>query len=56
VNSYLTVSIARELVRDRLHDADVSRAAADLPDRHRHRTPRRRRPWWRIATVRTART
>jgi hypothetical protein len=54
VNSFLTVTVARELVRDRVHAADLSRAASDLPARDRHRTPRRRVGWWRWATVRAA--
>lgn len=54
MNSFLTVTLARELVRDRTHEADLSRAAADLPDRRRHRTPRRRNPWWRYVTARPA--
>jgi hypothetical protein len=54
VNSFLTVTVARELVQDRLRDADLSRAASDLPPRDRHRTPRRRVAWSRWATVRAA--
>jgi hypothetical protein len=50
----LAFALTREHIRDLVRAADNSRAAADLPDRHRHRTPRRRPPWWRWATVRAA--
>jgi hypothetical protein len=62
MHSVLTAYVAGELVSERLRVADVARRAAelpdgrttDLPDRRRHRTARRRPPWWRWATARVA--
>jgi hypothetical protein len=51
MDSFQTAILARELIRDRLREADVSRAAAGLPDRDRHRTPRQRVAWWRRLTA-----
>jgi hypothetical protein len=51
MHTVLTAYVAGELVADRLRAADVARRAADLPSRRRHKTPRRRPPWWRWTTV-----
>jgi hypothetical protein len=51
MHTVLTAYVAGELVADRLRSADVARRAADLPSRRRHKTPRRRPPWWRWTTV-----
>ena len=48
----LTGAIAREHVTDLLRDATASRAAAQLPNAHPHRTPRRRPLWWVRVTAR----
>lgn len=45
-SSSLTGAIAREHINDLLRDAASSRAAAQLPARNTHRTPRRRPLWW----------
>jgi hypothetical protein len=49
----LTGALANAHVEDLLRDASRSRAAALLPGRTRHRTPRRRPAWWLRGTVRT---
>jgi hypothetical protein len=59
VQPSLTAAAAHEQVHDLLRAAASSRTAACLPDRKRHRTPRRRPAWWvriatRTATTRTA--
>jgi hypothetical protein len=48
----LTGAVAREHVNDLLREATVSRAAAQLPRRNPHRTPRRRPLWWLRVTAR----
>lgn len=50
----LTAAVAREHVNDLLRAADASRVAAHLPERNRHRTPRRRPAWWLRITTRSA--
>ena len=50
----LTAAAAREHVNDLLRAADASGVAAHLPDRDRHRTPRRRPAWWLRITTRSA--
>ena len=47
-----TGAVAREHVNDLLREATLSRAAAQLPGRNPHRTPRRRPPWWVRVTAR----
>lgn len=42
----LTAAVAREDVNDLLRDGALSRAAARLPARNTHQTPRRRPLWW----------
>ena len=49
-----TAAAAREHVNDLLREATASRAAAELPRRDRHRTPRRRALWWDRVTARSA--
>jgi hypothetical protein len=48
----LTGAVAREHVNDLLREATLSRAAAQLPGRNPHRTPRRRPLWWVRVTAR----
>ena len=48
----LTGAVAREHVNDLLREATSSRAAAELPRRNPHRTPRRRPMWWVRVTAR----
>ena len=50
----LTAAVARERVNDLLRDAARSRAAAELSNGTRHRTPRRRPLWWVQVTARPA--
>ena len=50
----LTGAVAREHVNDLLREATASRAAAELPGRDPHRTPRRRALWWIRLTTRSA--
>ncbi len=48
---HLTVGYAHEHVAELLRAAQTSGVAAQLPERIRHRTTRRRPTWWvRIAT------
>jgi hypothetical protein len=42
----LSAAVANEHRNDLLRDAARSRMIADLPDRDRHTTPRRRTAWW----------
>lgn len=49
-----TAAVAREHVNDLLRAAAGSRAAACLPDRKPHRTPRFRPAWWRGIMTRPA--
>jgi hypothetical protein len=50
----LTAAVAREHINDLPRAADHFRAAAQLPARNPHRTPRRRPTWWQRATARSA--
>lgn len=42
----LSAALAHEHITELLLQAATSRAAAQVPDRHSHRIPRRRPLWW----------
>jgi hypothetical protein len=45
-HSTITAAAAAEHRSDLLRAAARSRMIADLPDRHRHQTPRHHASWW----------